>query len=185
MKLGRKDALKTVAFSVVLTALIVSILVAGGREPGSKTGAAPRPKSVAAEASVVPEAAAPEPQPALEAAPAVEPLSEPAASKPKATAASKPRPRAAAPSSLPPLMPALQGAGGGGEVKLGPPPGVLWLSGIIQGDPTLAVLRRDASRYLVREGDTIESSYRVIEISSASVTLQRGGSKKVLRVGQY
>ena len=82
-------------------------------------------------------------------------------------------------------MPALQAAGGDGEVKLGPPPGVLWLSGIIQGEPTLAVLRRDSNRYRVREGDTIEGSYRVIAISSASVTLQRGGSKKVLRVGQY
>ena len=184
MKLGRKDALKTIAFSVILTALIVSILVAGGREPGSKISAAPRPEHLAAEAPVVSEAAAPEPQPAQATAPAVEPPSEPAASKPKTTAASKPRPRAAAASSLPPLMPAVRAAEGS-TAPLGPPPGTLWLSGIIQGDPTLAMLRRDASRHLVREGDTIEGSYRVIEISSASVTLQRGGSKKVLRVGQY
>ena len=184
MKLGRKDALKTVAFSVILTALIVSILIAGGREPGSKISAAPLPQRAAAEAPATPDVAAPEPQPAQEAAPVVEPPSEPAAPKPKAAATSSPRPRAAAPSSLPPLMPAVQAAGGS-TAPLGPPPGVLWLSGIIQGDPTLAVLRRDASRYLVRKGDTIEGAYRVVEISSASVTLQRGGSKKVLRVGQY
>jgi hypothetical protein len=60
---------------------------------------------------------------------------------------------------------------------------VLWLSGVINGDPKVALLRRGDSRYLVREGGTFES-YRVVRITSNSVTVQRGGSKRTLRVGK-
>ena len=64
-----------------------------------------------------------------------------------------------------------------------PAPNVLWLSGVINGDPKVALLRRGDSRYLVKEGGTFES-YRVVKIASNSVTIQRGGSKRTLRVGK-
>jgi hypothetical protein len=70
------------------------------------------------------------------------------------------------------------------EASTGPAPDVLWLSGVIQGNPKLALLRRGETRYLVKEGGTFES-YRVVKIGSNSVTIQRGSRKRTLRVGQY
>ncbi len=94
-------------------------------------------------------------------------------------------PRKAVPSgSLPPFQPAPYG-GRTGDAPAGPPPGVLWLSGIIRGDPNLAIIRRGENRYLVREGSTIESGYQVVEISPDRVVLKRRGAKRVLRIGQY
>jgi len=61
----------------------------------------------------------------------------------------------------------------------------MWLSGVIHGDPKLALLRRGENRYLIREGDTVDGKYQVIEISANSVVLQRGGRRQTLRVGQY
>jgi len=90
----------------------------------------------------------------------------------------------AAPSLLPPFLPPLYGPETGEEMR-GPPPGVLWLSGVIQGKPRLALLRRDGNRYLVREGEMIEGRYRVSAISGNSVTLERGNRKQTLRLGQY
>ena len=77
------------------------------------------------------------------------------------------------------------GAPAATEEPSGPPPGVLWLSGVIQGEQKVAVLRRGESRYVVREGETFEERYRVVTISSNSVTLERGGKNQTLRVGQY
>ncbi|MDH5201367.1 MAG: hypothetical protein OEW93_10795 [Candidatus Bathyarchaeota archaeon] len=103
-----------------------------------------------------------------------------------------PRPKRVAPTrrplppeSLPPFPPALYGAAPLGEPASGPPPSVLWLSGVIQGDPKVALLRRGSNRYLVREGDKIENRYRVTRISSDSVTLRRGTRTQTLRLGQY
>lgn len=64
-----------------------------------------------------------------------------------------------------------------------PAPNVLWLSGVINGNPKVALLRHGDSRYFVKEGGTFES-YRVVKIASNSVTIQRGGSKRTLRVGK-
>ncbi len=102
---------------------------------------------------------------------------------------SAPRPAAAprkpVPSgSLPPFQPAPYG-GRTSDAPPGPPPGVLWLSGVIRGDPSLAIIRRGENRYLVQEGNTIESGYQVVEISPDRVVLQRRGAKRVLRIGQY
>ncbi len=87
--------------------------------------------------------------------------------------------------SLPPFHPAAQADRGGLQPVSGPPPEVLWLSGVIQGERQVAVLRRGENRYLVKDGETFENRYRVIAISSNSVTLQRGSRKQTLRVGQY
>jgi hypothetical protein len=87
--------------------------------------------------------------------------------------------------SLPPLPPPNWEAVSAPSATLGPPPGVLWLSGVVQGEPQVAVLRRGENRYVVTEGDVFETSYRVVDISSNTITLQRGSRKQTLRVGQY
>ncbi len=84
---------------------------------------------------------------------------------------------------LPPFQPTLAGDLNDGPIE--PPPSVLWLSGVIQGEPKLAILRRGENRYLVRESDTLDSGYRVAQIASDRVTLRRGGRTRVLRIGQY
>ncbi len=112
-------------------------------------------------------------------------MSDPARSA--SQAAKKPAPaRKSRPSySLPPLPPPDWDTVKSAQEPLGPPPGVLWLSGVIQGEPKVAVLRRGENRYLVREGDTIEDRYTVQQIGSNSITLKRGSRKLTLRVGQY
>jgi hypothetical protein len=67
----------------------------------------------------------------------------------------------------------------------GPPPNVLWLSGIIQGSPKLAVIRRGEERYMVREGESVGGAYRVSKITASAVTLQRGRRTLLLRLGQF
>jgi hypothetical protein len=60
----------------------------------------------------------------------------------------------------------------------------LWLAGVVEGDPKLAVVRRGESRYLVKEGDSVEGTYRVTKITSSTVTLQRGRRSLTLRLGR-
>jgi type II secretory pathway component PulC len=64
-----------------------------------------------------------------------------------------------------------------------PPPEMLRLTGVVRGERKIAVLRRGAKRYLVKEGDTVEGSYRVARINGNSVVLKRGTRKQVLRLG--
>ncbi len=113
--------------------------------------------------------------------------SAPGAARGTSRAAKNPAPaRKSRPSySLPPLPPPDWSTVNTAQETLGPPPGVLWLSGVIQGEPKVAVLRRGENRYLVREGDTIENGYTVEEIGSNSIVLKRGSRKLTLRVGQY
>ena len=84
--------------------------------------------------------------------------------------------------SLPPLMLASSGPEAGAQ---GPPPGVLWLAGVIHGSPKLAVIRRGQERFLVREGESVGGIYRVSRITADTVTLQRGRRTLVLRLGQF
>jgi hypothetical protein len=86
-------------------------------------------------------------------------------------------------SYLPPFQPGAYGTQTTG--MSGPPPDVLWLSGVIQGEPKVAVLRRGEKRYYVRQGDTIDDGYTVVRISSNEVTLKRGRRTRALRLGQY
>jgi len=62
--------------------------------------------------------------------------------------------------------------------------GVLRISGIVLGTPSIAVLRRGESHYVVREGDWLEGQLRVQGISRSTVTLQEGKKTYVLRLGQ-
>jgi hypothetical protein len=94
------------------------------------------------------------------------------------------QPEAAPRYPLPPFPPPDFAPAGAAEASTGPAPGVLWLSGVIQGNPKVALLRRGEKRYLMKEGGTFES-YRVVKIGPNSVTIQRGSRKQTLRVGQY
>lgn len=203
MDRSRKHLAKIVLFIFVLVVLVIAISLGSGRQSPQPEGAAASvPGEPVVEPAEPPEAAQPaEPRPAEveeqqnegddEASQPETTIEKPAASAPKkpaaATSQAPPAPRVspASTSSLPPLTLALDGATGVGAEARGPAPGVLWLSGVIQGQPRLAVIRRGQNRYMVREGDTFEGQYRVATISSNSVTLQRGRRKLTLRLGQY
>lgn len=111
-------------------------------------------------------------------APAPRKSAPPAAPKPRAVTR-KPVPQ----SYLPPFQPGAYATQTTG--MSGPPPDVLWLSGVIQGEPKVAVLRRGEKRFYVRQGDTIDDGYTVVRISSNEVTLERGRRTRALRLGRY
>jgi len=93
--------------------------------------------------------------------------------------------RKAAPDhTLPPFQPPDWSVANTSAATSGRSPATLWLSGVIQGDPKVALLRRGDERYLVREGETFDGVYRVVRISSNRVALQRGSRKLTLRVGE-
>jgi len=198
MKLRKKDLAKIVGFSAALVMLAVGIVVtcaeqsATPQPPAAEAAVAETPPTLAADQPSEPAAepaveAAPEPEspePAAEPAPPPVPAQTAAASAPRP--APRPAPARAVPAaSLPPFMLPSTDGGGTATRPLGPAPGVLWLSGVIQGDPTVAVLRRGENRYHVCEGDLIEGRYRVISISNNTAVLQRGSTRQTLRVGQY
>jgi hypothetical protein len=150
-----------------------------------------RTSAEAAKTSVTPEAERPGAVTPGSASPGKSAAPDPATSAAAQVAGqSKSKPtldREAAPRYPLPPFPAPDTAPGGtgvAEASTGPAPDVLWLSGVIQGNPKLALLRRGEKRYLVKEGGTFES-YRVVKIGSNSVTIQRGSRKRTLRVGQY
>jgi len=158
--------------------------VASDRLPeAARTGAEVAKPSVAPEAER-PGAVAPGGAPAGKTAASQSPASTVAPVRPQTRSESdrEVRPRQPLPPfPAPDFAPASAGVA---EVSTGPAPDVLWLSGVIQGDPKLALLRRGEKRYLVKEGGSFES-YRVVKIGSNSVTIQRGSRKRALRVGQY
>jgi hypothetical protein len=107
------------------------------------------------------------------------------APKPLPALAKPPTPRrAASDGPLPPFQPPDWSAAEAPSGAPGRSPSVLWLSGVIQGNPKVALLRRGEERFLVREGDTVDGVYRVSAISGSSVTLARGRRRLTLRVGQ-
>jgi hypothetical protein len=129
---------------------------------------------------------------------AVAPVQAPAAPQPVAASAAIPAPAKTKPVSQPrayPPLPPLPTNQPAGKGKLPPFPGfgpvaasipapeVLTLSGIIQGEPKVAVLRLGEQRYFVKEGDSIGRD-RVVKIGSNSVTLQHGRRTQTLRVGE-
>jgi len=195
MKLRKKDLAKIVGFSAALVILAVGIVVTCAEQPATpqppaaeaEVAVAETPSTLAADQPSEPET----PEPAAESAPEpAPPAADPAPPRAQTAAAPAPRPapapaRAVPAASLPPFMLAPADGGGTATRPLGPAPGVLWLSGVIQGDPTVAVLRRGENRYHVCEGDLIEGRYRVVSISNNTVVLQRGSTRQTLRVGQY
>jgi hypothetical protein len=188
MKLKRLGLPNIIALSaallMVIAGLVISRVGGGPEAAAAPESAKPAPvvaPALAAEAAESSEAETAEPE-------AAEPKKAPvpsASAEPKKATAPVAAPRPSPTRSLPPLPPPEWGAPAAGEEPSGPPPGVLWLSGVIQGEQRVAVLRRGESRYVVREGETFEGKYRVVAISSNSVTLERGGKKQTLRVGQY
>jgi hypothetical protein len=189
------------ALLMVVSGIILSHFT-GGRDavaaPRIAPPAAGVPATQAPESPIAAPAAGPRPAgeqkaPGAEAAEPATTSPKPAAPAPAPVPPGVRAPRKPAPLSratsrlpLPPLSPADFGPvqAGGAAPATGPAPNVLWLSGVIQGDPRVALLRRGEHRYVMQEGGTFES-YRVLKITSNSVTLQRGTKKQTLRVGQH
>jgi hypothetical protein len=64
------------------------------------------------------------------------------------------------------------------------PPMPYVLSGIVQGNPDVAVLRHyDGSRRIARLGDELDSKFRLVAIQESTVVLEGAGEKKTLRLG--
>ena len=192
MKLRKKDLAKIVGFSAALAILAVGIVVtcaeqsATPQPPAAEAAVAETPPTLAADQPAQPDPSEPEPCQPVPPEPAAEPAPPPVPAQTPAAPAPRPAPARAVPAaSLPPFMLPSTDGGGTATRPLGPAPGVLWLSGVIQGDPTVAVLRRGENRYHVCEGDLIEGRYRVISISNNTAVLQRGSTRQTLRVGQY
>lgn len=59
---------------------------------------------------------------------------------------------------------------------------VLRVTGIIEGDPTIAILRKGDARYIVRVGDPVQG-YVVESISGRRVVLAAGGERRSLFLG--
>lgn len=81
----------------------------------------------------------------------------------------------------------LQGPAPGPARPGGPAPGEpgapkLTLTGVIAGQPSMAVIREDDQRHFVRVGDRIGDRYRVSAIGRQEVVLVGGGGKLVLRL---
>jgi len=108
-------------------------------------------------------------------------MSSPAASpsRPAGPAATQLPPSALFPPTLPPLF----GPGQAPVTGVTPGPDVLYLSGIIKGNPDIAVLRRGENRYIVHQGDLIEGRYRVMAIGPGRVTLREGKNSYTLKLG--
>ncbi|HHX38759.1 MAG TPA: general secretion pathway protein GspB [Armatimonadetes bacterium] len=61
----------------------------------------------------------------------------------------------------------------------------LQLTGIIDGDPRMAVIEGETAHYIVREGDRVAGGYRVASISPQKVMLRSEDNRTVvLRFGR-
>jgi hypothetical protein len=200
-----KKLARPIGFAAMVVVVAVSILVAGAKEPAPlRSGArAVRPKGPAAP-EAKPRAAQPAREPMGRSSAAMMAREAGLGNGPETAKAGAPKaaetfrapakppappmPRADSPKrslaygSLPPLMLDSSGPEAGAQ---GPPPGVLWLAGVIHGSPKLAVIRRGQERFMVREGDSVGGIYRVSRITADTVTLQHGRRTLVLRLGQF
>jgi hypothetical protein len=59
----------------------------------------------------------------------------------------------------------------------------LTLSGVVEGKPTVAILRQDDKRFFVKVGDQVGDGYRVQSIRGQQVVLVSAQGKLVLRMG--
>lgn len=182
-----RNLARPIGFATTVVVIVVAILVTGAKSPPAPASAARVARPQTPQDSGKPLPSVPGAQSAAPARPLVR--AETAAAGPAKQDAVPPAPRPA-PSAkrtlsygaLPPLMVAPAGSEMGTQ---GPPPNVLWLSGIIQGSPKLAVIRRGEERYMVREGESVGGAYRVSKITASAVTLQRGRRTLLLRLGQF
>lgn len=121
------------------------------------------------------------------------PFSQPGGAAPSGAAAAAPTDAQlppGGPGALPPNGPAgaatsalLPVAGGGGER---PPVAqdTLYLSGVIRGRKSVAILRRGEARYFVGRGERVEGNYVVAYIGPDSVILKdKAGNKMSLQLG--
>lgn len=202
MRLAKPGMIRIAALFAALFMVAAGLILCRLEPPLASSAAATPTASTTAEGQPQPDAEEPGPQAPAPSEDVASPSGQtsPQSTKPDETppvVASKPQepiaattnkraapPRKAVPQAyLPPFQPGLYAAPTDGPS--GPPSNVLWLSGVIQGDPKLAILRQGENRYLVREGDALDNGYRVVQISTNNVTLNRRGKNRVLRLGQY
>jgi hypothetical protein len=84
---------------------------------------------------------------------------------------------------VPPLSLIASAIAGGAQPPLGfaaAPQEKLRVTGIIQGDPNVAILRKGERRFIVREGDPVGSQYTVTKISARRVVLSAGEHDQVI-----
>jgi len=205
MKRGKQDLANLIVFGAALAVVVIGITMsfmhahgpspaAQARRPqappqpprpqvrGSQGSAAPRPQ--AAPDVVAPHAIAAPKKPAAEvpgshAAPRGTASPPASASPPQRRFA--PRQYAAGRGPVPPLLPPLYGPQMASVAAR--PPDVLRLTGIVEGQARLAIMRRGGNRYMVRLGDSVDGQ-RVLLISAGSVVLQHGAHKRTLRLSK-
>jgi hypothetical protein len=186
---SRNNLAKTIGLCAAGLMIVVGLILYSVKGPAAsrqspRTAEPPTVQDAGALAPVTSESGA-----AREVDPPTEPAAGQSVSAPSRVVEAAPPartpPRPVAQGGLPPLPPLGHGPDAGNVEPGGPPPDVLWLAGVIEGEPTVALLRRGENRYLVGEGDTIEDGYQVVKIATGSVTLRHGGRKRTLRVGQY
>jgi len=94
-----------------------------------------------------------------------------------AAAATQQPQQPAAPSTPSPLTPA-------GATDLPPLRGdTLHVTGIVVGNPSIAVLRFQDEHYVIREGDVLNGGLRVQTIAASQVTLRDSQNTYILRLG--
>ncbi len=93
-------------------------------------------------------------------------------------AASRPTVEEPKPTPTPlPVLPPLPGASAGDKEAL-------HVTGIVMGAPSIAVLHRGGQPYIVKQGDYVEGSLRVENVTRNSVTLRDRQGTYVLRLGE-
>lgn len=189
MVMKRRNLAKTIGLCAAGLMIVVGLILSSVKRPAASRQSPPVAEQPTLQTAEAAAPANPDPGAGSEVAPPTEPAAEQSVSAPSPAAAAAPPVRTPArpadQGGLPPLPPLGHGLEAEGLAPSGPPPDVLWLAGVIEGERTVALLRRGENRYLVGEGDKIEGGYQVVKIAAGSVTLQRGGRKRTLRVGQY
>jgi len=84
---------------------------------------------------------------------------------------------------LPPLPVFVGQAPPGGPVGAVPAVEPLRLAGVVQGNPSVAVLRKGNQRFIVTIGDPVDSQYTVKSISDGRVVLAKGEKTLSLTLG--
>jgi len=205
MKRGRPDLANLMVFGAALAVVVIGVMMAfthaptappaiQARQPQpapqsfqphlrtSQLLAAARPHGAANVAAPHAVAALPEP-PTAHPRPQIAPKRavSPSASAPSQQRRFATRQDGAGKGPVPPLLPPLYGP----QLTSVParPPDVLRLTGIVEGQERLAIMRRGGNRYMARLGDAVDNQ-RVVQISADSVVLQRGARKRTLRLSR-
>jgi len=180
---------------IAVGALVVLIALYLTFRPRTQPASAQPPVAAAPAPQAPPASQAPQAQPAAQSAPAQEPvLVESGAAttdgrdpfRPIVVAKAPAAPPAAAnpgAGALPPIT--IPGPWGDSPGLTAPvsAPEPLRLTGVVRGEPSIAVLRRGAKRYIVTIGDPVDNTYLVKSISDGRVVLASGEKTLSLTLG--